>query len=654
MAHEFQLSDGTTTIDLVYAASLQEDYRLLADPRIGVSQPRVVVHEPDAGEALPARLSYRDRRMLFYFQSLGDDWDEICGQLNAIQRLLNQATRYWTDGDVPRVDLRVKLDGATRAVHFPVKYGTLDTSHVLNTTNLLSTLAHKLALELVTSPFGEAPSEDLHNSLINPGFEEWHAGTADAQPDGWDDYENLTSGSGSNNRTTSCRQGSYALRIAASNLAYGEYKGVQQTLSDVVESGSGYMIVWVNVSDLSGSGQVVIQHLRAGGGSDTEYIAAATGGWQKIVVPCYGIDAGGTVRVYIECTGAGGLASATVYVDQMLLMAADDEPQIWMSSSFVRSHWDGDVGHIDYIDITDIPGDADALLDIRIKRSTATLDGEVFYIARRSVDTPTAMDHIFEGEDFNQGMHYVTDETDADASNGAAIRTNPSPPELLGYAFCSRLLEHNRGRFRVFGRCKADSTAVQFRVTLLSSLWHAAAIYGQSVVSDWISPPVANKYVLLDFGVLELPPKAEWLDALGWGDSGGIKLEIQLDDAAHAGWVDYLAFFPVDEDQFGILRAPGGDYLMEDEWELFVELRSTDIQASLIQDYSGMKYFMAQWDTIFPGLITARPGAENRFFIMSLENDGADTVSIVHEDTEPVYTVQLRITPRTMHFLGAP
>jgi len=169
---------------------------------------------------------------------------------------------------------------------------------------------------------------DIHGSFVdNGGFETWSGGVTDAEPTGWDDYESISAGTGTNNReSTEVKEGSYALKIDVSGLNKFDYKGIKQNILNKLTVGRTYnLIVWVKNAAIT-NGDIFV---RAYGDVSGLLCNALESGKANNEYTKYQgeftVDAADTtleIRVYIYPSENG--CTGTVYIDRLTVPGADD------------------------------------------------------------------------------------------------------------------------------------------------------------------------------------------------------------------------------------------------------------------------------------------------------------------------------------------
>ncbi len=115
MAYSVILSDGTTSYQFVYNPSSQTDFKMYYGMKVSTGEPEALWHSPDSDERKLIRLVDQPGT-IFLTQTVkgGSAWDNVINNVTDVRRLINQAARYQTIGDVNKVYVRIQPDGATR------------------------------------------------------------------------------------------------------------------------------------------------------------------------------------------------------------------------------------------------------------------------------------------------------------------------------------------------------------------------------------------------------------------------------------------------------------------------------------------------------------------------------------------------------------
>jgi len=398
------------------------------------------------------------------------------------------------------------------------------------------------------------------NILFNADFEEWHAGTANAEPDCWVDRELLTdAATGTNNREAiNVLQGCYALRVNASILSLNNYKGVRQDIRARVVNDTEYVLIaWVKNAAMSPNCSVrvyvegaAIKYALNSGAANSQYTRYAV-----TFTPTVG-DANVWITLVIWGDIAGG--SGIAYFDKIMVIEASIynghsfAPEEWTGCGYVWNHLDGPCGeappetgcgHVNYLDLADLRGDVDSRLRIEMESLYADTygPGELTVARRTDPCLPCQFVHFLEAEDATTQDHWI-DHTDDDRSDCEVVSN--SDVDLTGYVIWDyTTLGYNlacqKGRFRVLGAVYADYVGaadanIKFRLT------HGPAAYQQS---RWLQPLFEDTWHWLNFGVFEVTGQF-------WGGELPSTLYWRVDyqkEASDKVELDFLLLLPEDE-----------------------------------------------------------------------------------------------------------
>jgi hypothetical protein len=507
MADSFILTDGTTSFELVYENGVQDDYKLQYGTQVRLSEPSVLMHEPDDGEALPIRGVDRDREVYLTANVPGDDWDTIFNNIAKIKRMVDgassQALRYWTIGDVDRVVLRIQKDGATNYTDLPVKFGFVDDSDVYYTT-IQSTIAWKPVIMLVVGPYGEGAPITLRNDLpSSPHFIE--DSNSDGLADGW----NSTAGGPP---AFSFSTVNYLVGGQSQNVAITT-SGTQGIYSDFATCDPGSDVaasIWI----LFGANKDVIQvRLQDGGGNtvdNIEFDATLPSGHARSIVA----DAGGLTWYKFELSGTTTAANARIYIFRdatdhsdgvsfgldaaYLQVGTTTVPNAWCSTSSIENRYDptsSDEARINYIDVWGIPGDSPAFVDWDVDTSNRAIFYYIYQLSRKDAHE---VQWWVDSADFSTGIVWTS-----------GSGTSENHYSRLGSAYSNGRIEEAldfeqlaRQPLRVYVIARSSSTTPTIDVGIYAG---ASLLGGQILAStDAVSVSSANTWELLDLGILNL------------------------------------------------------------------------------------------------------------------------------------------------------
>lgn len=347
MAHTVQLSDGTTTISLEYAAGSQEDYKLRflrqrADLGIVpmVHRPDVTMNGPE-----PVQLNLDNREWFLDMTVFGTSRNDQLNNLSALHRAMLDASRARTESPFAGWYLHFLLDSATNWTRYNVKWAkVVDDSGLFEPVSMKSGVtaptAHPVVVYVVTEPLGYGNTETLKNVCRNASFQE--DSNSDGLADFWESYNTIAvetlaldttyylAGGKSQKVTTTAVAGNQGIR----SLYYPISGGDDCAARVCIYKASGatvYAQLTGNVGGMIDSGSTA---------APTSTETDATGASWKI------IDLGGTSAggdSYVRVDVYRDTASATVfYVDRVYLRTDDSQtlPTAWASRYVITNHAD--------------------------------------------------------------------------------------------------------------------------------------------------------------------------------------------------------------------------------------------------------------------------------------------------------------------------
>ena len=389
MAWTLQLLDDTTTLDLnddsAYSA------RSLLTPLPARRTARGGANLFRHGSDLVERV-YANRVVTVILRIHGANQDTLIANVNAINAILERGAEYQTTGIGSQLKLRRKWEGATNQIDFYVLEGVMQIGDEFGPVHQTNTNFASARLRLLCEPFAYGADESIQNYVFDPGFE--IAGTALAD---WTESKTAT---GTTSRDTSVKkEGLASLKLVMTDSGgSGQVIERNQVLADVDAGEVWSFQCWVRVDALS-SAKVVMQ-LDYNTGTDVEVSTTTVNASSFVKLTANNNTVPGsvtqvTLRLRLEATAAD--ATGTVYIDNVIAVLASAVPVAWASSMRVGNHFeDASQTQSNYIDITDVPGDIPALLQVRVLEAHAH---DEFWAGARHAGRQYDIDLYKEGED---------------------------------------------------------------------------------------------------------------------------------------------------------------------------------------------------------------------------------------------------------------
>ncbi|MCK5644151.1 MAG: hypothetical protein KAJ19_25350, partial [Gammaproteobacteria bacterium] len=324
----------------------------------------------------------------------GSDGEDLIDRINALEELLQHATRYREEGWGGEVFLEFKSDDATYTNWFPVYEGEIDNDEYYRKCGgEPSDMIQPLPIWVTCEPYWEADvTYDLSNLLDNPGFEEWNGTPAicNAEPDCWEDYSDAGAAGRNDQETDTVEEGCEALRIETINAGANLYQGVTQDIVTRLRADTEYIVLaWVqNAAITNGDVEVYAEGQNSG-------------------IMCYAVNSGAANANYtlVECqftpnatdianwveiralirADPGGACTGIAHIDKMLVMEASNVPTGWKASDYLENHYDRDANEVNFMSVCDIPGEIPAETEIAITVEEIHQD---MHVAKRTRDGP--------------------------------------------------------------------------------------------------------------------------------------------------------------------------------------------------------------------------------------------------------------------------
>jgi len=493
MADSFILTDGIFSIELLYNSASQAEYKILYGAQIQVDQPDVLMHQPDFGEPVPVRGINQDRTAFFNLHlPPNTDWDTVLNSVSVVKRAVDgadsQALRYWTDGDVNRVVLRIQLNGATNYTDIPVKFGVVDDSgSYYSPVAILNEMASNVGVILTVAPLGEGASFTLQNDMAStPHFIE--DSNSDGLADNWTESGTPTT----TIDTTNYLIGGKSQKVVGAGAGDGVF---HPPISITTTCGAS---IWVYLV----SGTLTIKLRNTTGGLDIESSTVTTANIaddanvdktavDKAGATWYRFDLSGSlvgtqsVRFEAALTGAGEFFLDGAYIQS----GATVSPDGWCSTASLKNRYDPDVAitNINYLDFWGIPGDADATFIL--ESSGMTNEAKRIIGARRTgLNESASATHWRSAENFTEttGWNRVPD---AALAGGYYISSNAPNATSTPTSFTI---------FNTPCRLYCSFYATVSTTTCTASY----TLMGQTVTLSTVTTPTTSAYNLIDLGLI--------------------------------------------------------------------------------------------------------------------------------------------------------
>ncbi|MCP5016117.1 MAG: hypothetical protein GY938_12730 [Ketobacter sp.] len=513
--------------------------------------------QPQLTDLLPGH-----QRFFFRLNIQGSDVDNTLNKLTELSRPIDgtdqQAGRFYIDGDVEQVRLKMQPDGATNTTYYNVVFGHIDALNGLfSEVGEDNGIVMNGRVDLTCEPLGEGDSIALRNDLASsPHFIE------DSNSDGLAD--GLTS------------FGAPTLSIGTGRQLIGSHQRMDTDAAtaqgfdtDTVTCGAGVDVVayfWVyegsSLNDpltllvIDGGSNILGQTDHLGGaGNPTGYDKTATddqgGVWYRYSFAVTTVAA--NVRMRVNRTLANATAARPYLVDGFYLEIDQTViPNAWCSSSSLENRNDTATGatesQINYIDVWGIPGDAPAILQTQNDMTGGGVT-QSDYIMAMQTDGKHNVAGVKHWVENNGGIVYallpgegtqITNAAPARTAGDYLRHTAPASDVVVtATADPYSLVEEAAAFFasprRVFAiiRCSSASSTIEI----------ANTYYG-SVSSEPVSVNATNTWELRDLGLITPAPFDSVLEYTTAVGAAGIDFEVS--NVANATFdIDAIMFLPV-------------------------------------------------------------------------------------------------------------
>lgn len=652
MAHTYKLVEANTSaeIDLAYNASTNPYWLVnTGSPSLG-SPVTPKFHRPDSAPPELVRLISDIRPMTFSMVVRGedDDPDELLNNIAMLSRWVDgpdqQAARYHLTGDVNRIELHIKLDGATNTTKIPVVYGNVSAFDSLFTEyGAANTAAFRATVQLYLAPFGEGDAITLRNDLpSSPHFIE--DSNSDGVADGWTAINAPTSTA---LITSQWLIGGKSQQITTNNSTG---QGIQSSTVTVTSGTACVGYIWIRgastsdpitISLLDGSNVVMDSEVFTASNPanyDKTAVDSAGNTWYRYSLS--GTNTNANVKMSIIRAAANASIASTFRVDAAYLQTGTSTiPDAWCSASAIYNRNDpvtANPERINYIDMWGVPGDVPGILTTTVATTISAGTKDTIVIAKYTDGKVNVVDlaHWIEGETGTWEYLGGSDSTPSDASrsNGEYSRFTANSTPNVGYY----------NMFAASGdQGYLDLYSVPHRIFLIARSSSANTTFSWS---DSNSPLVAgggsavgisaaNTWEILDIGY-QLPISKTIYE--NFPESGAavdpITIEVTPGAASATVDIDAILFLPANEDGLIFVRkgtassAPSDFVIVGSANEVITSGVSLGLQG---------------------GLSTIPPGNKMTRLMFAILNASSQVYTLGDS-----FDVSLTITPRTRHLLG--
>lgn len=392
-----EITDGTTTFDLIYDPASQANYSARKNMRVVMEDTDVLQHIPDDGPPVMVRAKDRDRTVFLTKDVLGDTQDEVLDYIVRLKRFIDgsdqQAADHNLSGNQNRVDLKIKLEDATKTTINPIKWGNVDDSGAhYNAAATKSKYAIGILVTLHLTIRGQGESFTLRNDLASsPHFIESTSGVAH----GW---TVLGSPITTSINTVAYLIGGRSQFFRVNSTATNEGFDSDVVIASIGTDGVAY--AWVRADSVNndpivirladGSFNIIETKIFDPGnisGYDYAVIGANGKTWYR-----YSVSGQNTVaanfRLRVFRTSAAGATEGGYFIDGAYLQTNTTVLPTglsWCSANAIENRYDPSAGNksrINYLDVWGLPGDSDAAITLKVEPLTSRTDQTGWVIAK--------------------------------------------------------------------------------------------------------------------------------------------------------------------------------------------------------------------------------------------------------------------------------
>lgn len=363
MAFEFVLTDGVTNINLVYDAAAQTAWRLQQGMSMGGEEVLVTLHQGDFEPPVPIMGTNPVRTGIFTVDIKPGTADGTLNKEAMLRRWIDgddqQALRYHTTGDVRKIYLKVRNEGARNYTYHDVLWGNVNSAAAYySNAAQVTQFAPSVVIQVYLEATGYGSIITLRNDLKNPSFDvatggiglNWGIDGSPTPTVGGGNY--LIGGTSQRIVATAGNEGIHSDTVANP----GAYDNALAYAWVYVASGTVSVQLY-NVTGAAIEQSKTLDATDSGGNSDRSAKDEAGNTWYRVVVNGT-FDPADEMRLRVWSSGG----AATFYVDACYLeYNCTLEPEGWVSHKTIYNRADvttSDPDRINYLDIWGIPGDA--------------------------------------------------------------------------------------------------------------------------------------------------------------------------------------------------------------------------------------------------------------------------------------------------------
>jgi len=550
----FFVGEETTTPKLSLSADTDNFQLLVPGTEMGVPEPENVMHK-SAWQDGDDMVRHRDGNRLWPMRfKCGDEdsatkADTLANSITEFGKLMSQAERSNTIGDIDKVCLYIKMDGATNATYYDV------VTAAPNGQSLLDEFHRRrgdgeITITLETKPYGYGDEELLYNYVSNPGFVK--DTDSDGLANGWKETGSPTTSIDTTNYLVGWQSQKVVTDDSSTEGIGGDGNNAYWTGS----SGTDFLLyAWVYRSDGADEITLEARSVSIGSGSGSVNLGSATYGASTVTV----VDAAGdtwrrlTVTGQVNDTGAfqmlcyrdsGDASEATTFsVDKVYAYIGDTSiPTAWSSRYYAGNVWDETENEENFIVVTDVPGDIDALTKFSCPSSNNT--DRVYVI--RDVGAWSESDDFIQDESGTADVSSLGDEY-------SAVSVATSWTTLASKTLSSTRGVYN-GKFAAFARVYDDGSdgSLYYRIGIQKGS-EASFEYSEKAESE-----TRLKWLVQYSGIVDITDPAE-IGGQSNFDTTIVRVQAMRSSGSATGDVR-IDFFMLTAPTFMILDSGGTDF----------------------------------------------------------------------------------------------
>lgn len=656
MAHTYKLVEANTSkeINLAYNASTNPNWLVNTGSPSLSSPVTPKFHKPDNAPPEIIALIADIRPMTFSMIVQGDDDpDTLLNNIATLAKWVDgpsqQAAQHYLKSGMNRIELHIKLDGATNTTKIPVIYGNVSAFDSLFTEyGATNTAAFGATVQLYLDPDGEGESYTPNNLLPNSDFH------IESSTSGLAAGLSLVNSPTCSLSTSNWLYGGQSQRILTDTSSSHGFDTDLQTITSgtsivafvyILASSSGNDPITIRLQD--GSGNVIqdktYNPANASGYDKSATAFSNTNRFRRYVVS--GTNSAANARIRVFRAASNATQETEFWVDCIYMeTGTTTAPPFWCSHTDLDNRNDADstsTRRVNTLDFFDIPGDSEALLTLAY---SPTPSSKQIFIMGRGVDGQYSAGSQPPWVEAQGGSGWTTSNvatngawstpTDAGYSASNALRFTASggagegTHSAISSSTATRKMLSGKKRVFLIAETNNVGTVPEFTIEIKAGVGTGSKTTILKAISHNVE--TANQHLLFDCGTLNATQiMNQYATDLTLNTTFNVIISAYV---SSGNWIQFDGLFIMPTHEFGI-QYP---------------LNAVPAAGTLYFDGRTKQMFLKSSGVAEPtrgGVFRLSPGIGNRLAFVQTASD--NQISITE-----AFTVTPTVTPRTRHLLG--